>query len=88
MSTPIITVYTKPNCQQCTAVKRALTKHGLAFTEDDITTPENTAAAKSLGFAAAPVTIASFGMVDGKPDEIMFAGYNPVEIDRIAERSS
>jgi glutaredoxin-like protein NrdH len=88
MSTPIITVYTKPACQQCTAVKRALTQRGLAFTEDDITTPENTAAAKSLGFAAAPVTIASFGMVDGKPDEIMFAGYNPVEIDRIAERSS
>jgi glutaredoxin-like protein NrdH len=87
MTTATITVYTKSNCQQCTAVKRALTKHGLAFTEDDITTPENTAAAKSLGFAAAPVTIASFGYVDGRPDQIMFAGYNPDEINRIAERS-
>ena len=57
-----ITVYTSPNCQQCTATKRWLDKRGINFTTIDVSTsPDDLAAIKSLGYKAAPVTIVSTG---------------------------
>ena len=53
-----VTVYTKPNCVQCTATKRALTKAGIAFDLVDITADD---AARdyvvSLGYQQAPVVV-------------------------------
>ena len=67
-----ITVYSKPNCQQCTATKRWLTQHGLKFTEDDITTGENLEAVKALGYLEAPVVMVVEG---GK--ETHWSGFRP-----------
>jgi len=37
----MITVYTKPNCVQCTATKRALSKAGVTYREVDLTVDAN-----------------------------------------------
>jgi glutaredoxin-like protein NrdH len=57
-----ITVYTSPNCQQCTATKRWLDKRGINYKTIDVTeNPNDLAAIKELGYKAAPVTIVSTG---------------------------
>lgn len=73
-----VTVYTKPRCQPCTAVKRKLTDKGVPFTEDDATAPGNTAAIKALGYQGAPVTLWT---VDGV--ESHFQGFDVNELDKI-----
>ena len=53
------TVYTKPNCPQCFATKRALTKAGIAFAEVDLTQDEDALReVKDRGFQQAPVVVA------------------------------
>lgn len=59
-----ITVYSKPNCVQCTATYRALQNHGLGAEADgrydivDLTAdPEALGTVKKLGYAQAPVVI-------------------------------
>jgi ribonucleoside-diphosphate reductase class Ib glutaredoxin subunit (EC 1.17.4.1) len=68
----MITVYTKPDCVQCTATKKALDKAGLAYTVVDITTDD---AARdrvlALGYLQAPVVITNTTHWAGfRPDNI------------------
>jgi glutaredoxin-like protein NrdH len=72
-----VTVYTKPNCKQCDLTKEALTKKGIPFETEDLTEPANLEAAKSLGFASAPVVMVGN---DG------WAGFRPDKIDELARR--
>jgi glutaredoxin-like protein NrdH len=54
-----ITVYTKPNCQQCRATFRALDKAGLDYTAVDISVDtEARDYVLALGYLAAPVVVA------------------------------
>lgn len=72
-----ITVWTKPNCVQCTAVKRRLTDAGVPFTERDLTAPEHEKDLehfKGIGYATAPIT--EHGIV-------AVPGFVPAEIDLI-----
>lgn len=55
--TPIITVYSKPNCVQCTQTKNYLDRAGLAYDVEDIRDEGNLAAAKALGHTSAPVVM-------------------------------
>ena len=60
--TRTITVYTKPGCQPCTAVKRWLTKRGVSHNVVDVTaSPADLEAIKSLGYAGVPVVVVSNG---------------------------
>ena len=49
------TVYTKPNCTYCTAMKRDLTNNGIKFTEVDLTQDEEALEKVSALFSTAPV---------------------------------
>lgn len=51
-----ITVYTKPNCQQCKATYRALTKAGLEYNTVDVTVdPAGRERVEALGYQQLPV---------------------------------
>ena len=64
-----ITVYSKPNCVQCTATYRALDKHGVAYSTVDISAdPEALDYVRSLGHAQAPVVVAG---------DMNWAGFRP-----------
>lgn len=67
-----ITVYSKPNCFQCSATYRALDKAGLSYSTVDISTDaEALARVKSLGYAQAPVVMAGADHWSGfRPDKI------------------
>lgn len=67
-----ITVYSKPNCVQCTATYRALDQHGLDYQVVDISEDaEALEMVKSLGHLAAPVVIAGAENWSGfQPDRI------------------
>lgn len=59
-----ITLYTKPNCVQCTATKRALDKRGLEYTSVDVSVDGEALdlITKDWGFQQAPV-VAIEGLV-------------------------
>lgn len=68
-----VTVYTKPNCVQCDATKRSLTKLGIEFNTIDATQDEkvyNMLVEK--GFKAMPVVNA---------DDEWWSGFNPDKIN-------
>ncbi len=70
-----ITVYSKPDCVQCTATTRALTARGLAFHTIDLTAdPEALARVTALGYRQAPVVMAG---------ETHWAGFRPDMIARL-----
>ena len=76
-----ITLYSKPGCVQCNAIKRKFKTEGLVEGEDftviDVSLPENAGyllALKALGFEGVPVTAAN--------SEDPFYGY---DINRIAD---
>lgn len=77
-----VTVYSKPNCVQCTATYRALNKHGLTYAVVNLAAPENADTlawvTDDLGYAQAPVVV-----VDGDPDH-HWSGFRPDEIQRLA----
>ena len=75
--TDTVRVYTKPACKQCDLTKEALSKYGIPYELDDITTEENLAAAKALGFSSAPVVMVG---TDG------WAGFRPDLIAALAAR--
>lgn len=53
-----VTVYTKPQCQQCTATARALDKAGITYDTVDITTnPDARDYVMALGYLQAPVVV-------------------------------
>lgn len=78
-----VTVYSKPNCVQCTATYRALDKHGISYEVIDITTPAAAEmlryATEDLGYQQAPIVI-----VDGD-DENHWAGFRPDKIKALAQ---
>ena len=52
----VISVYSKPDCQQCVATKNWLKKRGQDFIEHDISLdPDARVKALSMGFTSAPV---------------------------------
>lgn len=70
---PTITLYTKPDCQQCDATKRALTKlgHRVGETYRVVDVTEDDAALeriKGLGYLQAPVVVAG---------DVHFSGFRP-----------
>ncbi|MDO4243630.1 MAG: glutaredoxin-like protein NrdH [Actinomyces sp.] len=67
-----ITVYSKPNCVQCTATYRALDKAGLPYATVDISLDvEALEQVRSLGYAQAPVVVAGDEHWSGfRPDKI------------------
>lgn len=77
---PVIRVYSKPRCVQCTAVKRHLDKAGAVYDVVDISLPENAGdfeAIKALDYTQAPVTFVN---------DDHFGGYNPDAIDDAVAR--
>lgn len=82
-----VIVYSKPNCVQCNATYRALDAKGFVKGTDyvivDLAAEENAGAleyVKDLGYSQAPVVV-----VD---DEDHWSGFQPAEIDRIAQALS
>ena len=72
----MVTVYSKPNCVQCTATKNYLDKKGIEYNTVDIT--QDSAALDLIldkGFKAAPVVNAG---------EEWWAGFQPEKIDELA----
>lgn len=71
-----ITVYSKPNCVQCTATYRALNSKGIEYDVVDITEePEALQYVKELGYMAAPVVVT---------EEDHWSGFNPDKINSLA----
>lgn len=56
---PNITVYSKPNCVQCTATYRALDKQGIEYDVRDISEDETARSyvVDELGYMQAPVVV-------------------------------
>lgn len=70
-----ITVYTKPSCVQCTAVKRYLDNKGMPYDTVDITEDDAALARfKELGFSSAPVV---------ESGDVIFAGFNTFELAKL-----
>lgn len=67
-----VTVYSKANCPQCDATKRALQNKGIGFNAVDLTVDaEALEKVRGLGYAAAPVVIAGDDHWSGfRPDKI------------------
>ena len=67
-----ITVYSKPNCVQCSATRRALDKAGLVYETVDISLDaEALEQCTSLGYAQAPFVVAGEEHWSGfRPDKI------------------
>ncbi|AGH40447.1 MULTISPECIES: glutaredoxin-like protein NrdH [Bifidobacterium] len=71
-----ITVFTKPQCQQCEATKRRLHDRGIAFETVDLSeNPETLTQLIHAGYRQAPVVIT--------PDAA-WSGYRPDLIDALA----
>lgn len=69
--TTTVRVYTKPDCKQCDLTKAALTRAGIPFETADLLDEGNLTAAKSLGFASAPVVmVGDEGWSGFRPDLI------------------
>lgn len=68
-----VTVYSKPNCTQCSATKRQLDARGIGYVEVDIT--QDAAAleyvSEELGYAMAPIVV-----VDSDPEN-HWCGFRP-----------
>lgn len=55
-----VTVYTKPQCVQCDATKRALSSSRVEYETVDLTEhPDALARVRALGYAQAPVVVTS-----------------------------
>ncbi|MCQ9385091.1 glutaredoxin family protein [Brevibacterium moorei] len=68
-----ITVFSKPNCQQCWATKKKLDLLGAAYTSVDVTEDEEAMSfVKELGYQQLPVVYAD---IDGVIRH--FGGYQP-----------
>lgn len=72
-----ITVYSKPDCQQCTATARALTKAGVPFRYIDVTEdPVAFARVQELGYSGVPVV---------EVGDMHWQGFRPDKLKRLAE---
>lgn len=77
-------VFTNPNCQQCDATKRRLTKEGIPYEEAPLSERPNALAyAKEQGWTTAPVVLvfSEYGeIVEG------WSGFRPDKIKALAQR--
>lgn len=77
-------LYTRPSCMQCTATKRRLDKHGIAYAEHTLANhPAVVDDLKARGFMAAPGVIlraSDGGILDA------WGGMNPAKIDAAVHR--
>ena len=75
-----LTVYTKPNCVQCTATFKALDKAGITYAKIDISVDaEARDYVMALGYLQAPVVVAGGEHWSGfRPDRIKAAGNRAV----------
>lgn len=74
---PTIRVYSKPDCPACTMTKNLLKRRGVLFVEEDLTEPNNLAAAKANGHMSAPVVV--YGSQE-------WSGFRPDLIDQVANQ--
>ena len=67
-----ITVYSKPNCVQCSATYRALDKKGIEYQKIDVSQdPRSLEFIRSLGYAQVPVVVTGQDHWSGfRPDKI------------------
>lgn len=79
---PTITVYSKPLCVQCDAVKRWLNKRDIEHRVVDVTkSPDDLAALKELGYTQVPVTFVS----NGDPEtDLHWYGFNADHLTKYA----
>lgn len=79
--TSAITLYTKPDCQQCVMTKRQLDAHGIPHEVRDVTQdPKAHAFVTGLGYSAAPVVHAG--------DEDHWSGFRPERIRALLNRDT
>lgn len=77
MTNPAVTIYSKPQCVQCTAAKRGMNRLGVEYTEVDVTKDAGALAyIKSLGYEAVPVTV-----VDTATQPVHWYGFVPPLLD-------
>ena len=75
-----VTVYTKPQCVQCTATYKALDMAGIAYTVVDLSADTEAAEyVRTLGYQQAPVVIT--------PDA-SWTGYRPDLIRELAKKTA
>ena len=67
-----LTVYTLPNCMQCTMTRRALDDAGLPYVVVDLTTDQGAVdTVQQLGYTAAPVVVVGAARWSGfRPEKI------------------
>lgn len=77
-----VTLYTKPDCIQCTMTKKGLDRAGVTYDTIDLTTnPQALEHVKQLGYMAAPV-------VQSNTDrDVHWAGFNPDQIAKVSTKS-
>lgn len=69
-----ITLYSKPNCPQCTATKRRLDRRGAAYTVVDVTEDADALTfVRGLGYQQVPVVVLESGA--------HWSGFRPEFID-------
>ena len=72
-----ITVYSKPNCMQCTFTKKFLDEKDISYTTYDVYENEKALkTVKDLGFQSLPVVV-----IDG---EKPFFGFRPELLEKLA----
>lgn len=75
-----ITVYSKPNCPQCTATKKKLGKHGVIYVEQDAR--EHAEYLKGMGYFSAPVVVVH---EEGETTPVdSWSGYRPERVAALA----
>lgn len=73
-----VTVYSKPNCVQCTATYREMVKQGVEYDVIDISQDDEARSyVMDLGHLAAPVVVVNGG-------EEHWSGYSPDRIKKLA----
>lgn len=74
----MIIVYSKPNCPQCNATKRAFKNKGVDFTEIDLTKDfVSLDRLTSLGYRSAPI-------VEDSSNSLIWTGFQPDMIEKVA----
>lgn len=79
-----ITIYTKPSCQPCKALKRWLDSRGITYTAKDISeNPADMAAIRALGYQTVPVTIVNYG---DNETELHWGGFDPNNLTKYVQK--
>ena len=74
----MVTVYTKPNCMQCVATTKKLTRENIPFTVKDAV--ESASDLKEMGFLSAPVVTVTSPTGDTLDS---WSGYRPDKLRQL-----